>query len=575
MKDKKTSSPGQAGHGMAYVLQVYSLLAVLSLSVFGTLHIISKPTDPVGYLELVGSGIFLLNLVALRLTGRTGFVKNIFLLTTLAFLGLMLINGGTADTGLLWVFIFPVTAFFLAGKRAGMWWMVALFMLIFVVWMLITLEVVTSPYDGIVLRQLAFSVAVMSVGIYVYQYTREQLASETKESRAQLRAEKVRSDIIVQHIAEGIVTTDAKGDVTFMNQTAQRLLGWKAQELIGKQFTDTVPMIDEAGREISLKNRPMYHSLSKGETMTLTTRYKRKDGVIIPVSVTGTPLIITGKIAGAIGTFRDASEEQDVMRAKSEFVTLASHQLRTPLSAISWLSELLLNGDAGALSAEQREHITAIYRSNQRMSALVGEMLIVSGLDLHSLPIIPQEIKLDQLAASLVKEMLTAHAGQHPAVREAYDPKLPPFQCDPEIVKLILRNLVSNAIKYTPKNGEVTIQISLAPHRKLHAHSKGSIVFTVSDTGYGIPKQAVGRIFSKFFRAKNIVHRDTDGTGLGLYIVKALLDYIGGRITFQSEEGKGTTFTVLLPAEGMSSYRPQQKEAVINPMTISKGDPNV
>jgi PAS domain S-box-containing protein len=565
--NKKTmaNKEGDNWHGTAYVVRAYSLLAIFSLGIFGSLHITTHPQNSVGYLELVGSAALLLNLAILRLTRRVGLVKNMFLLIVLAFLGLMLVTGGTAGTGVFWTFVFPVTAFFLAGKRAGVVWLASLLVLILVVWALSASGAITIPYDGVTLRQLAISLLVVTVGIYAYQHTREQLTTESRESRAELRAEKIRADVIVQHIAEGIITTDARGKVTFMNDTAQKMLGWQARELTGKSFIEVVPMLDEAGNEIPAEGRPMYHSLSSGESQTMNARYRRKDGASIPVSVTGTPLIINGKTAGVIGTFRDISEEQDVVRAKSEFVTLASHQLRTPLSAVSWTTELLLNGDAGSLSREQREHVTAIYRSNQRMAALVSEMLIVSGLDLHSLPVIPQSIALDQLASALVKEQTVAHAGRHPRIHEVYDPSLQPFKCDPEIMKLILRNLISNAIKYTPKKGEVTVAITPRPAGKLHPHSKGSIEFTISDTGYGIPRSATGKLFSKFFRAENIARRDTDGTGLGLYIVKSLLDYVGGRISFRSEEGKGATFTVLLPIEGMEAYRPQQAEPVPQP----------
>lgn len=566
MNRKTKANKADSWQGTAYVVRVYSLLAVFSLGLFGSLHVISHPQIAVGYLELAGSVALLLNLLVLQFTGRLTLVKNIFLLIVLAFLGLMLVNGGTADTGAFWVFVFPVTAFFLAGKQAGVFWLAGLLGLIFAIWLLSANGVITIPYDGITLRQLAFSTLVVTVGIYAYQYTREQLVSESQKNRAELRAEKVRADVIVQHIAEGIVTSDAKGRVTFMNEMAQKMLGWEARELIGKHFTEMVPMLDEAGNKVSLDNRPLQHVLSGGESITTNTRYRRKDGTAIPVSITGTPLIVNGKLTGAIGTFRDISEEQDVVRTKSEFVTLASHQLRTPLSAVSWTTELLLNGDAGPLSPEQREHVAAIYKSNQRMAALVSEMLIVSGLDLHSLPVIPQSVELSQLAGALVKEQTTIHAGDHPKIHEVYDPALKPLKCDPEIVKLILRNLISNAIKYTPKKGKVTISITPQPAKKLFAGSKGSIECKVIDTGYGIPHGATSKIFSKFFRADNIAHRDTDGTGLGLYIVKALLDYVGGRISFRSEENKGTTFTVLLPVEGMELYRSQAESLVKSPI---------
>jgi PAS domain S-box-containing protein len=441
--------------------------------------------------------------------------------------------------------------------------MVALFAASIITWLFGAKGTIPFAYGSVTVRQLLVSMLVVTVGIYAYQRSLEQLVGQKEESQRDLQSEKVRADEIVKHIGEGIVTTDAAGTVTFANDPAQKLLGWKIEELKGKSFVETVPMQDEFGGVIPAERRPLRRAIRAGETTVTMATYRSKDGRAIPVSVTATPVIVEDRVIGAIGTFRDITEEQAIARAKSEFVTLASHQLRTPISAISWVSELLLSGDAGKLSSEQHEHIAGIYQSNQRMAALVSEMLMVSSLELGTLSITPEQTDLAALAAKTLKERLSSQSSSNRAqeVTERYDPDLPAVPCDPEATKLVFNNLISNALKYTPSTGRITLELAVDRHEKLHAGSNGSIVFRISDTGYGIPEKVTDKIFSKFFRADNIVHKDTDGTGLGLYIVKALLDYVGGRVSFTSRENQGTTFTVLIPLEGMARRQPGQSQA--------------
>jgi len=547
----ETNKSTQPSERLLYVVRVYSILAFLSLITFGTLHIVADRNFTVGYLEVAGGLVVLLNLTILSLTRKIVVAKNILLFIILSFLVLMLTSGGTQDTGIFWFFVFPITAFFLSGKRQGIWWMAAFFLSMLSVWAFAANHVFEIPYDSITIRQALISVLVVTFGIYAYQQSRERLVGQGVESRKALRNEKVQAEVILQHIDEGIVTTDPAGSVLFMNQAAEKLLGWDASDLFGKKFVDIVPMLDQEGVPISPESRPLRQSLLTGMPSTTIANYRRKDGSAIPVSVASMPVTIDDKVVGSIDTFRDISEERSVVRTKSEFVTLASHQLRTPISAISWLSELLLNGDAGKLSNEQREHIDSIYQSNRRMAELVNQMLIVSSLDLNTMPIVPQKFDISKVAINIVKEQQAAHKAKKMQVTEHYDTALPGVLFDIDVIKLVLRNLLSNAIKYTPKGGQVILRITSSHEEKIRSSSLGSVVISVSDTGFGIPEASTSKIFTKFYRAENIRHKDTDGTGLGLYVVKSLLDYVGGSISFASREGRGTTFTVLLPLEGM------------------------
>jgi PAS domain S-box-containing protein len=537
-----------------YMLRIYSLLAVLVLGIFGVSRLIAEPFGLLGILELIGSIVLLLNVTSTRLARKATYAKNSLLSVMLFFLGIMLVTGGTHNAGILWCFVFPASAFFLTGRQEGMKWMGALFVLIASIWTLEALSAINIPYDSLTLAQLVASLAVVTIGVYVYQLSRERLVNQTRESQEALQNEKLRADIIVQSLTEGIITTDADGTVVFINRAAEKMLGWDKNELVGKPFVEKVPMLTTTGTIIPPTERPLYQSLQSNKAIDARVIYRRKDGKHLPIALTETPIAVKGKVVGSIGTLRDIRDEENMMRAKSEFVTLASHQLRTPISAISWMSELLLGGDAGTLSTEQQKYISDIYRSNQRMAALVGEMLIVSSLDLQSLPVNPEKADLVELATAVVKEYSHLLEHKKQTLDERYAATLPKLYCDPEIVKLILRNLLSNAHKYTPSGGRITLTIAVDHGLTLQHDSKGSVVMTITDTGYGIPHEAQNKIFTKFFRAENITNKDTDGTGLGLYVVKALLTYVGGSTSFTSQEGKGTTFKVVLPLEGMKKH---------------------
>ena len=229
-------------------------------------------------------------------------------------------------------------------------------------------------------------------------------------------------------------------------------------------------------------------------------------------------------------------------RAKNEFVSLASHQLRTPLSTVRWYAELLLAGDAGKISDDQKKYLEEIYNGNQRMIELVNSLLSVSRIDLGTFIIDTSPTDLREVCEIVLKELEPQIKGQVVRVEKVYDKDIPVIPADPKLVKIILQNLLSNSIKYTPPNGEVRVAIE---------KQENAILITVSDTGYGIPESQQYRVFTKMFRANNVRERDANGTGLGLYIVRSIVEQSGGKIWFKSVENKGTDFYVTIPLSGM------------------------
>lgn len=229
---------------------------------------------------------------------------------------------------------------------------------------------------------------------------------------------------------------------------------------------------------------------------------------------------------------------KEIDKAKTEFVSLASHQLRTPLTSVSWFTEMLLKSEVGPMNSKQKEYLSEIFTQNRRMIDLVDDLLNSSRIDMGMLKVESKKTDLGHILDSVLVEI-------DPLVREKniqIEKNIPAgsiiLETDPEMVRIIFQNLLSNAVKYTPPEGKVSVNLSL---------SGAHVDIVVLDTGYGIPESQQGKIFTKMFRADNIRDKVTDGTGLGLYIVKAVVKELGGRIHFDSEEGKGSSFFVSLP----------------------------
>jgi signal transduction histidine kinase len=241
--------------------------------------------------------------------------------------------------------------------------------------------------------------------------------------------------------------------------------------------------------------------------------------------------------------FRDVTKEREVDKAKTEFVSLASHQLRTPLSAVNWYAEMLLAGDVGKLNDEQKKYIDEIYKGNQRMVDLVNALLDVSRIELGTFAISPEPTQLTDISKSIIKELKPEIKKKNQVVSEDYEKNLPKINVDQKLIRIVIQNLLSNAVKYTPEKGRIGIEMKT---------SGANIEIKVADTGYGIPKPQQKDIFTKLFRADNVRQKDTEGTGLGLYIVKNIVEQSGGKISFDSTEDKGTTFYVTIPLGGMN-----------------------
>lgn len=225
-------------------------------------------------------------------------------------------------------------------------------------------------------------------------------------------------------------------------------------------------------------------------------------------------------------------------RQKSEFVSMASHQLRTPLTAIKWGAELLVRS-AGNLTPIQQRHLTKLHESSQRMAALIGDLLRVSSLDLGTYRLEEKNVKINDMLKIVIDDLQKKITQKNISLVAQVDPNVPIIKTDEQLLAIIFQNLISNSVKYSRENGRVEVNV---------ATKKGCLLVRVSDNGIGIPNKQQSQIFAKLFRADNAVqHNFNEGTGLGLYIAKAMVKRLGGKIWFDSIENKGSNFYVKIP----------------------------
>lgn len=226
-------------------------------------------------------------------------------------------------------------------------------------------------------------------------------------------------------------------------------------------------------------------------------------------------------------------------KMKSEIISVVAHQLRTPLAAIKWTLKILLDEDVGTVSPAQKELLTKGFDSNERMINLVNDMLAVDKLESGKLKYSFVPVQFENLVQEMIGTLLPLATQKNIRV-EFVTPEqpLPKIRIDPEKMRDVLQNLIDNAIKYSKDNTTITVGVEMK-EKELH--------FWVRDTGIGIPEEEKDKIFSRFFRAENAVHTQTDGSGLGLFIALSVVRRHGGNISFESTLNQGSTFHVLLP----------------------------
>lgn len=351
-----------------------------------------------------------------------------------------------------------------------------------------------------------------------------------------------RVDAIIANLADGLVEIDTERRILRANPRAEELLLFRSERVINTPppfgiiskskddiFGFLAAVIAEAGSPPApLPSAPLSKELVLGQS----PRELFLEISFVPIKEKD------GSSSAGIFILRDITREKIIGRIKSEFISIAAHQLRTPLSGVKWALRLFLDGDLGEITQKQRDFLEKAYGTNERMILLVGDLLNVSRIEEGRFGYEFSTGDLAQFLKEIAGEFLSRMQEKKLQYVFGETASLPPAIFDREKLRLALFNVLDNAIEYTPPGGIIKITFDYTPPY---------IRIAVQDTGVGIPPHQVSRLFTKFFRGDNVVRMQTEGTGLGLFIVKNIILAHGGDAWIDSELGKGTTVFMTIP----------------------------
>ena len=357
------------------------------------------------------------------------------------------------------------------------------------------------------------------------------ILEDTEDARRKIEEEKNKTSAVIANLTDGLIVVDDGGKISMINPKGLEIFGIATNDVVGVPFK-------KALSNTSLK--PLASLFDKNENEFLKKELKLNENMIIDVSCVN---IMKGSGEKRKPEFliimHDITREKIIEKLKTEFVSISAHQLRTPLSAIKWTLQMLLEGDLGAITDEQKEFIEKINISNERMILLINDLLNVARIEEGRYVYQAVPFDIVKIIDSVVK--LYKDVSQRRGIKlEFIKPKegLSKIKIDVEKMSLAITNLIDNAVKYTPEGGFVRVSVK---------ENKEEIEFSVQDSGIGIPVDQKERVFGKFFRATNALKRETEGSGLGNFIVKNIIEAHNGKIWFESEEGKGSTFYFTMP----------------------------
>lgn len=443
----------------------------------------------------------------------------------------------------------------------GLWLLIAVFSGLFGVYMLGAFAIAANAYAiyqiamghevGAAAVALLLVVEMPLIASFVIWHQKRQAPHDTQAVNAlqqQLSQASSQSDVIVNSIADGVVVVSPDGVVQLINPAAQNMLGWPKNDALGLDYKSVIKLTDTSGnpvpddltpiRQVMVSNKP-----ATNNDLVLITKSNKRVIVSLVVSPVGKDSHQTGVIA----VFRDITREKEEERQKAEFISTASHEMRTPVAAIEGYLGLAMNPATAVIDEKAKLYLQKAHESTQHLGRLFQDLLTVSKAE--DARLIPRQQPVDMIA--FTREVVE---GLSPKAKEKglfmnYAPGDPDSDgnkrispvyfayADPDHVREVLGNLIDNAIKYTLQ-GSVTVDVT---------GDADNITVNISDTGIGIPPEDLPHLFQKFYRVDNTDTRVIGGTGLGLYISRRLTEANSGHITVTSTYGKGSTFSVQLP----------------------------
>lgn len=355
-----------------------------------------------------------------------------------------------------------------------------------------------------------------------------------------VNARRERWEAVFTFADEGIVIFDALGRIVGFNPASTRLFGFSAAEAMGQPLERVLKSAAVESSATTHINLPMRQVLDDGQTIAKSEHLLvTKLGDTIWTEISFSPVLDgAGRVTSAIAIIRNAQKDREIEEIKSDFISIVSHELRTPLTAIKGFLSMLIKKDFGELNDKQHHFLSRVYQSNQRMIDLVEDLLDASYIESGKIILSPRPMAIEQITREVVAELASRGFEQQIMLRVTRRQKLPLVLADENRLRQVLVNLIDNAIKYSMPGSEVTIDFKV---------DGDELVTSITDTGVGVSPAQVDKLFQKFGRIYNPLSVKAGGTGLGLFIVKNLVESHGGRIWVTTREGRGSKFSFSLP----------------------------
>ena len=375
----------------------------------------------------------------------------------------------------------------------------------------------------------------------------ERLYAVVEEQRGRL-------DTLVTHSGEAIFTVDPKLRIGTANPALEALLGRPAAEIEGRACAEVCHFEDETGVRLCPENCPLVQAQRDGRPVSVDVVYQETEQppkhVLLTYAAVAEP---DGALRLGIGIARDVTAQREAERLREEFVSLVTHELRSPLTSSTGYLDLLKRTlerapiSAGLDTGKVLGYVERIQGAERHLLRLVNNLLDIARVERTDLPLDVEEVSLGRLVSEVLDGMALQAAQKQIALRREGEQELPPTWTSDLYVREILSNLLSNAIKYTPQGGAVTVRLSRTPLPTAGELGAEQAEIAVSDTGYGMREEELGRLFGKFFRSGRPEIRKERGTGLGLALSKQMALRLGGDIGVTSSVGQGSTFTLRIP----------------------------
>ena len=451
-----------------------------------------------------------------------------------------------------------------------MWIIVAIFagffgaIILGIMGLLVILQIIaTSVQQGINIQFIigylffGFLPLIFSLVLWI---RRQKTDDNTSSLENKLSAVESKSDVVINAIDDGVLAISKDGNIELINPSAQQIIGWDQGDALGLNWKSVLKLVTSDGKDVEDLENPIAQSLSKNQPthndklFLLTSSEKR-----ILVSIVSSPVGTDGE--GIIVVFRDITKEKAEEREQAEFISTASHEMRTPVASIEGYLGLALNPATAHIDEKARDFITKAHESAQHLGRLFQDLLDISKVEDGRMKNNPKIINVNEFLKDIFDGLATKASEKQlnyifmpDIVGESKEKSLQPIfyaNIDPDHFREVVSNLIENAIKYTP-SGEVVVNIT---------GDDKQISISVKDSGIGIPTEDIPHLFQKFYRVDNSDTREIGGTGLGLYLSRRLAEAMSGNLRVESKYKEGSTFYLEIPRMNSSEAKQRLESA--------------